>query len=106
VSVGTGEDFRELRAELCGFCGCRGSALCSSCRQVRYCSKQHQKLHWKAGHKRECQRGESGPSMQEMSTLPLGLFHEFELVVEAENVEEDTELAAYVDEGCFAARII
>ena len=45
----------------CGFPGCSEPALlkCSRCREVHYCSKEHQKTHWKL-HKKLCARpGES-----------------------------------------------
>lgn len=40
--------------KLCEVCGCRGEKLCSKCRQVHYCSKEHQIVDWKTGHKFVC----------------------------------------------------
>ncbi|GMH58370.1 hypothetical protein TrST_g998 [Triparma strigata] len=39
----------------CGFPGCTEPAplMCSRCKEVRYCSKEHQKTHWKF-HKKLC----------------------------------------------------
>ena len=32
---------------------------CSRCKRVRYCGRECQRAHWRAGHKAECQaRGE------------------------------------------------
>ena len=39
---------------LCAVCGCRAPMQCSACRTVHYCSKSHQKLHWKRCHKAQC----------------------------------------------------
>jgi hypothetical protein len=38
----------------CEVCGKTASKRCSGCHNVSYCSVDHQKSHWKAGHKREC----------------------------------------------------
>ncbi len=38
----------------CGSCGAAASLVCSGCGEVAYCSKDHQKLAWKKGHKNEC----------------------------------------------------
>ncbi|THV02002.1 hypothetical protein K435DRAFT_775869 [Dendrothele bispora CBS 962.96] len=53
------KDSRSVSA--CGFCGKPGSAqlvlkTCGGCRQLLYCSKEHQKEHWKSGHKKVCSR--------------------------------------------------
>lgn len=40
--------------KLCNVCGCKGSSHCSKCKRVNYCSKEHQLLDWKAGHKGDC----------------------------------------------------
>ena len=44
-----------VSAPQCGFPGCSQPAplKCSRCKEVRYCSKEHQKTHWKI-HKKLC----------------------------------------------------
>jgi len=37
----------------CAFCGNSASSKCGACTLVVYCSKEHQKAHWKQ-HKNEC----------------------------------------------------
>jgi len=37
----------------CAVCGDEGLKLCTGCREIRYCSMEHQKLHWKE-HKLQC----------------------------------------------------
>ena len=40
---------------LCAACGKKGAhARCMRCLQAAYCDKSCQKVHWRAGHKREC----------------------------------------------------
>ncbi|KAL9257466.1 Programmed cell death protein 2-like protein [Drosera capensis] len=42
---------------LCCWCGTwKGDKLCSGCKSIRYCSKVHQAMHWRSGHKSECKR--------------------------------------------------
>lgn len=41
---------------VCTVCGVRGPKGCARCRTVHYCSKEHQKLHWKNGHSADCKR--------------------------------------------------
>ncbi|XP_013119232.1 SET domain-containing protein SmydA-8 [Stomoxys calcitrans] len=38
----------------CAVCGVSASLKCMACKQVFYCGKEHQKIHWKKGHKAEC----------------------------------------------------
>ncbi|XP_023303762.2 SET domain-containing protein SmydA-8 [Lucilia cuprina] len=38
----------------CAVCGVPASLKCMACKQVYYCGKEHQKIHWKKGHKAEC----------------------------------------------------
>lgn len=38
----------------CAVCGVSASLKCMACKQVYYCGKDHQKIHWKKGHKAEC----------------------------------------------------
>ena len=39
---------------LCRVCGCAGNKNCSRCHETTYCSREHQVLDWKAGHKSSC----------------------------------------------------
>ena len=43
------------QSRLCIMCGCSGPKRCGRCMQAHYCSKEHQTLDWKAGHKRFCE---------------------------------------------------
>ncbi|TDG42032.1 hypothetical protein AWZ03_011540 [Drosophila navojoa] len=38
----------------CAYCQAHATQLCAACRNVVYCSREHQKEHWKRGHKSEC----------------------------------------------------
>uniref|UniRef100_W8B5D3 Protein msta, isoform A n=1 Tax=Ceratitis capitata TaxID=7213 RepID=W8B5D3_CERCA len=38
----------------CAVCGVAASQKCGGCRNVVYCGKEHQIIHWKKGHKGEC----------------------------------------------------
>ena len=38
----------------CAFCGSPATLICGGCGEVAYCSRDHQKKHWKAGHKVNC----------------------------------------------------
>lgn len=40
--------------QLCRVCGCLGPKACSRCHKVNYCSKEHQTIDWKGGHKGIC----------------------------------------------------
>ncbi|XVE90615.1 hypothetical protein DITRI_Ditri20bG0092000 [Diplodiscus trichospermus] len=43
-------------APLCNWCGTwKGDKFCSSCKAAGYCSQKHQIMHWRSGHKVECQ---------------------------------------------------
>lgn len=47
-------------APLCRVCGCPGPKACARCHWAHYCSREHQTLDWKLGHKQACaQPGES-----------------------------------------------
>jgi len=41
-------------SKVCKVCNLRGTSHCAKCRKANYCSRQHQVLDWKAGHKQEC----------------------------------------------------
>jgi len=64
--------------KFCELCGCASNKACSACHQVSYCSKYHQTLHWKKGHKREC-----GKYINSKDRCRI-TFPEYELVTEPE----------------------
>ncbi|XP_074641994.1 programmed cell death protein 2-like [Tubulanus polymorphus] len=68
---------------LCEVCGCYASKRCSKCKQVNYCSQNHQKLDWKYGHKSSC--GMNNKTKQGACLL----FDEAELVTEPESLATD-----------------
>lgn len=41
-------------SSLCAVCGSVGPKRCSRCKKASYCSKEHQTIDWKAGHKKCC----------------------------------------------------
>lgn len=75
---------QESQYSLCNVCGCHGDKVCSSCRKVKYCCKDHQTLDWKCQHKKECQ-GKAGDFNTDQHQL---LFNEYEIVIEAEPKEK------------------
>lgn len=38
----------------CEICGIAADLKCGGCKNVFYCGKDHQKKHWKNGHKSQC----------------------------------------------------
>ncbi|XP_037931135.1 SET domain-containing protein SmydA-8 [Teleopsis dalmanni] len=38
----------------CAVCGKKSSQTCSNCKNIYYCSREHQVAHWKEVHKKEC----------------------------------------------------
>ena len=49
---------------LCSLCGCRADKKCAGCHSVSYCSREHQTIDWKTGHKVVCK------SLQESNPAP------------------------------------
>ncbi|XP_006755216.1 PREDICTED: programmed cell death protein 2 isoform X2 [Myotis davidii] len=81
----TGESVRlqlQSGAQLCRVCGCLGPKTCSRCRQAHYCSKDHQAVDWRYGHKQACRQAGNVDN-----TIPDHnfLFPEFEIVIETED---------------------
>ncbi|EFH51187.1 predicted protein [Arabidopsis lyrata subsp. lyrata] len=93
-------------APLCTWCGTwKGDKLCSGCKGARYCSQKHQALHWRLGHKTECQQlrtvietSESGrvnngvALTQKQKVASKSLWKEFVMINEDES-EYDTEMS-------------
>uniref|UniRef100_A0A8C4KTK5 Programmed cell death protein 2 n=1 Tax=Equus asinus TaxID=9793 RepID=A0A8C4KTK5_EQUAS len=69
-------------AHLCRVCGCLGPKTCSRCHRAHYCSKEHQTLDWRSGHKQACTQADNLDN-----TVPDHnfLFPEFEIVIETED---------------------
>jgi pre-rRNA-processing protein TSR4 len=40
--------------DLCEVCGCHAPNKCAKCRGAAYCSREHQIIGWKSGHKAQC----------------------------------------------------
>ncbi|RZC72465.1 hypothetical protein C5167_047945 [Papaver somniferum] len=56
-------------ALLCNWCGTwKGDKVCSGCRNARYCSEAHQKVHWLKGHKKDHQQMNISSQFSESST--------------------------------------
>ncbi|XWS57263.1 hypothetical protein CRYUN_Cryun09bG0159300 [Craigia yunnanensis] len=61
-------------APLCNWCGTwKGDKFCSSCKAARYCSQKHQVMHWRSGHKLECQRLRLSPQLSESDACNGGI---------------------------------
>lgn len=69
--------------KLCAICGCRGPFNCAKCGVESYCSKGHQKIDWRMGHKDNC-----GTQMDHSTACSLVQFPEFEIVLEPEQTEK------------------
>lgn len=41
-------------AQICAVCKVPAMQLCAGCKSVYYCNREHQKKHWKDGHKNNC----------------------------------------------------
>ncbi|XP_016068418.1 PREDICTED: programmed cell death protein 2, partial [Miniopterus natalensis] len=69
-------------AHLCRVCGCLGPKTCSGCHRAHYCSKEHQTVDWRSGHKQACRQSDNLDD-----TVPDHnfLFPEFEIVIETED---------------------
>ncbi|KAF9607484.1 hypothetical protein IFM89_036081 [Coptis chinensis] len=86
-------------AALCSWCGTwRGDKVCSSCKSTHYCSKMHQNMHWRSGHKQDCQRmsislqssdskaSNDGRTSKEIHKVASSaLWPEFEIIIEDES---------------------
>ena len=103
--------------KICMVCGCLGTKLCGGCKKVNYCSKEHQVLHWKNGHKMLCKECECFhyfiyffvsyvssflnlftavrvEGEDSMFTLP-----EYEIIIEDEKIEPESDKLSNSDEA-------
>jgi pre-rRNA-processing protein TSR4 len=69
---------------VCVVCGVRGPKQCGKCHGRNYCSKAHQLIDWKTGHKEACTKDETNGSSCNRFLLP-----EFEVVTELEELEDE-----------------
>lgn len=67
---------------LCNICGCLSEKQCSKCKKVYYCSRHHQILDWKEGHKKECESKVCNLRTSKM------LFDEWEIITETEEISQ------------------
>lgn len=67
--------------KLCVVCGAPGDKKCSQCHCTTYCSRKHQAMHWKDGHKQECKTiaATLGPSTVTQNSC---IFPEAEVILE------------------------
>lgn len=70
----------------CYVCGCLGSYQCGKCKSIKYCSKNHQILDWRSGHKEICS------TKNKRSENPNILFPEYEIIIGEEMEEDDCEI--------------
>ncbi|CAH1174151.1 unnamed protein product [Phaedon cochleariae] len=69
--------------KLCTVCGGLAEKQCSKCKRVNYCSREHQVLDWKEGHKKECGSNLASTRQSEV------LFPEWEIITETEEFQEN-----------------
>jgi len=88
------EQLQTKWGSLCSVCGCKADKKCSACNGVSYCSKDHQLIDWRRGHKFNC----SGAKMNSVKNQGKNIRHqenfllpEFEIVTEPEENTDETE---------------
>lgn len=65
---------------LCPVCEKRAYLRCSACRRVWYCSKDHQAVDWRSGHRQQCKpKGNSKPKPTNESSPKIGCVTEEDL---------------------------
>lgn len=68
--------------DICNLCGIAADKKCGKCKLAMYCSKEHQTIDWKKGHKLSCSTDSTTNSDSQF------LFPEWELVNEEEVLDE------------------
>ncbi|XP_034249089.1 programmed cell death protein 2 [Thrips palmi] len=82
-------------SDVCAACGNSGSSHCGRCKKVKYCSRNHQVLHWRDHHKQACTAGDHGNVIGKSSCL----LPEYELIVEPEG-DDAVDGVKSVDSDC------
>jgi pre-rRNA-processing protein TSR4 len=85
----------EKYAKLCNVCGALGTKMCARCRCTWYCTKDHQVIDWKEGHKQCCQEGKVIPKPEDKDRFCAEkensfLFEELGVELDLEEEREDT----------------
>jgi len=83
----------EKFSKICMVCGCLGLKVCGGCRNVNYCTKEHQVMHWKKGHKLLCKEPVRVEGETSIFTLP-----EYEIIIDDEKLELKSEQLSVSDE--------
>jgi pre-rRNA-processing protein TSR4 len=74
-----------VQPKLCNLCGCRAPSVCSKCKLVSYCTREHQAKDWK-NHKRCC--GVPLKTVEASTGSNSCTFPEFDLSISAEILED------------------
>lgn len=83
----------EVKNPLCSVCGCLAPNTCSSCKKTFYCSRSHQILAWKSGHKEECVKIKGDPEVLRGEPIKSKVvFAEYELISEPEDPSDGVKL--------------
>ena len=93
---------KALEKRVCRVCGKFAGKLCSKCKMMRYCSKSHQLMDWKEGHKTNCQEGKTDDKVRTYDCV----FKEMMIETDEEIRDEETEAnAAEATELALAATV-
>ena len=108
-SSSSGHPYRsKFHHRLCQACGAAAPLKCSGCNKAYYCTKEHQRWHWRAAHKNDCTASPDAPNttpskeQSETSTERAAatsaaeqealLFPQYELAVEEEVLDSSQAL--------------
>ena len=82
-------------APTCVVCGLPSHERCGKCKQATYCSREHQMLAWKKGHRAACGTAQAGDRLDVAEGVSAGtLFPEMMVVCEPEpDLEERNRIA-------------
>lgn len=109
---------------LCAMCGCKASNVCSKCKAISYCSREHQTKHWRE-HKLQCSGNSTSTSISKseadavlikslesdqkspvrLPTKQILVFPEFDLSISSE-ILEDLEKVDALNKSVLEARYL